>query len=121
MDDFMSCFNNIFDQESIEKFFQREVVRFTIENFCKFLKNNDYTIIKNNEVNKNSENQDILQNLDEINNINNNNSNSNAKELEMGLSVDNNNIGSCNNIQQSKKMKEIICPHTDKKHYAKVI
>lgn len=66
--------NKIFEEETIEKYFQKEVIRFTIENFCKYLKDNGYTIIKN----KNEESED------------------------------------------TSKKKEMICPHTDKKHYAKV-
>ena len=64
--------NKIFDQDTIEKYFQKEVIRFTIENFCKYLKDNGYTIIKN------------------------------GSEEDVG------------------KKKEMVCPHTDKKHYAKV-
>jgi hypothetical protein len=32
---------------SLEKHFQKEVIKFTIENFCKFLKSNGYAIVKN--------------------------------------------------------------------------
>jgi hypothetical protein len=66
--------NKIFDQDTIEKYFQKEVIRFTIENFCKYLKDNGYTIIKSNK----EESEEIT------------------------------------------KRKGMICPHTDKKHYAKV-
>ena len=80
--DIINSFSKIFDHDTIEKFFQKEVIRFTIENFCKFLKDNGYTIIKN----------------------------------------DNNNIKiDDEDDKNSRKNKEMICPHTDKKHYAKVI
>jgi hypothetical protein len=65
--------NKIFDQDTIEKYFQKEVIRFTIENFCKYIKDNGYTIIKN------------------------------GSEEDAG------------------KKKEMVCPHRDKKHYAKVL
>jgi hypothetical protein len=61
--------NSFFNQDTKEKHFQKEVIRFTIENFCKYLKENGYSIIKN----------------------------------------------------EVFKKKEMICPHTDKKHYAKVV
>ena len=80
-DDFIKSFSKIFDQDTIEKYFQKEVIRFTIENFCNFLKNNGYTIIKNNE------------------------------DIE----------GSSDEERGNRKNKEIICPHTDRKHYAKVV
>jgi hypothetical protein len=91
LDGFMSCFNNIFDHESIEKFFQKEVVRFTIENFCKFLKGNGYMITKANEARDHKEDSEGKIDFESVNNI------------------------------QPKRGKEVICPHTDKKHYAKVI
>jgi hypothetical protein len=75
-DDLLGSFNKFFDHDTIEKYFQKEVIRFTIENFCKYLKENGYTIIKNNH----EESEDI-----------------------------------------GMKKKEMICPHTDKKHYAKVV
>jgi hypothetical protein len=79
--DFLGSFNKIFDQDTIEKYFQKEVIRFTIENFCNYLKNNGYTILKNcdDEVSEDEEDK------------------------------------------TNKKQKEIICPHTDRKHYAKVL
>ncbi len=75
-DDGVNNFNKAFDQETIEKYFQKEVIRFTIENFCKYLKENGYSIIK----------QDNER----------------------------------NDSDQKSKKKELKCPHTDKKHYAKV-
>jgi hypothetical protein len=80
-DDFINSFNKILDQDTIEKYFQKEVIRFTIENFCNFLKNNGYTIIKNEECDRSEDDED----------------------------------------KSNRKMKEMMCPHTDRKHYAKVI
>lgn len=76
-DDGVNNFNKVFDQDNIEKYFQKEVIRFTIENFCKYLKQNGYSIIKQDEQKNDSDEKNI------------------------------------------KKM-ELKCPHTDKKHYAKV-
>jgi hypothetical protein len=64
--------NKILNKDSIENYFQKEVIRFTIENFCKYLKDNGFTIVKNNTE------------------------------------------------EDGGKKKEMVCPHTDKKHYAKV-
>jgi hypothetical protein len=76
--DLDTSFNKIFDHATIEKHFEKDVIRFTIENFCKYLKTNGYSIVKQNK-NKNDSDGRI-----------------------------------------NPKMKELKCPHTDKKHYAKV-
>jgi hypothetical protein len=117
LNDFMNNMLNTNFSLDIEKHFQKEVVRYTIENFCKYLKENGYEIIKNesksyenqmqqqgNICSSSSYNQPNIQDNENI--IYSNNSNI-VKDEDMDGS------------NQARRMKELICPHTDKKHYAK--
>jgi len=114
-------------EEGVEKYLNNEVIRCTIENFCKFLFQNGYCIVKNpkatenNSVVVNNSNnvfQNILQNniaFDGNNSVNFNNSN-NLNQSEASQS------GAADDGDSEKKLrtKEIFnCPHTDRKHYAK--
>jgi hypothetical protein len=82
---------------SLEKHFQKEVVKYTIENFCKYLKTNGYSIIKSSSMDDNSEKDSNLEN----------------QEIEDMLKLQDD----CQNEYSTRK--ENTCPHTDKRHYAK--
>lgn len=89
--------NNSPGFSSLEKHFQKEVVKYTIENFCKFLKNNGYSIVKNSSVDENSEKESNVEN----------------QEMEDILKLHED-----GNVSYTGR-KENMCPHTDKRHYAK--
>ena len=82
---------------SMEKSFQKEVVKYTIENFCKFLKTNGYSIIKASSMDENSDKE----------------SNSDPQEIEDILKLQE------EGQNEYSTRKENTCPHTDKRHYAK--
>jgi hypothetical protein len=137
-----STFLNFFSlndsiSSAIEKHFQIEIVKFTIENFCKYLKSNGYVIVKktknekyyekyspnsSNQPNSNKLNNNIVNNDINIPEIDLNEIVNDQRERELGLNeIDYEEIDAEEGYSDIKKMKEIICPHTDKKHYAKVI
>lgn len=125
------CSNNLFGFmnnqnfnngiQSIEKQFQKEVVKFTIENFCTYLKSNGYIITKqsNNESiktekkkglqkfrNNNSENilnESLLENM----------------EKEDEISFDKQIFHKKPPNKDEKSKKSWLCPHIDKAHYAR--
>ncbi len=82
---------------SLEKHFQKEVVKYTIENFCKFLKSSGYTITKDSEVEENSDKESSQGN----------------PEIEDVTKLQN------EGHNEFLGKKENTCPHTEKRHYAK--
>jgi hypothetical protein len=115
-------FNGSFPSKSdiMEKYINNEVIRCTIENFCKFLFANGYCIVNNNKLSTNLSQssffQNLLQNNFNLDNLNKSNSNNN---ISNEFSNSNNYLDPEDSIR--KKTKDIInCPHTDRKHYAKV-
>jgi hypothetical protein len=131
--DFLNYFNynNNFCQ-SVEKHFQKEVVKYTIENFCSYLKENGYAIVKTSSIQNNCEvrNNNINENISFSNNNNNNNKNSSIAGILDHMIMDSdlkgeveyhsqNEEDSTNKLYSQRKMKEVNCPHADKKHYAK--
>jgi len=112
----------------MEKYINNEVIRCTIENFCKFLFQNGYCIVKNPKVqnsvqiaggtsNQNNVFQNILQNNIAFDGNTSVNFNHNANAASEASQVSGNND---NSDSERKRTKEILnCPHTDRKHYAK--
>lgn len=99
---------------TFEKNFQKEVVKCTVENFCKYLKTNGYTIVK-----KPPQKEEI------INNRSNNGQGDfigNFIEPPDGIVNDEEDYDNCSNnnpATHSSRSKGLGCPHAGKKHYAK--
>ena len=106
------------DLGSRSPFVNNEVISLTIENFCKFLFTNGYSIIsrQNKQKNNNIQLNDIFGTLIKNNNIYN--------LIESSKNVkykSNNNLMDNNDDSYKKKTKDNInCPHSERKHYAKV-
>jgi hypothetical protein len=87
---------NINFQPQLNNIFQKEMIKYIINSFCDFLRKNNYTIAKNDELRVLKENLPSFL-FDE---------------------------GENNSISLQDEMintgKEIQCPHKDRKHYAKV-
>ncbi len=118
--------NNNFNNgiQSIEKHFQKEVVKFTIENFCTYLKSNGFIIVKkSNDENistssKRKKNTQMFNDNSE-NILNDNLSECSQKEEKNSFDKKFLNKKSASTLREEKSKKSWLCPHVDKAHYAR--
>lgn len=102
----MDILNGKEHQETkVEQQFQKKIVKHTIDSFCKYLKGNGYSIVKTNQAGQFSGTFDLSA------------ENEDTPDDERG-SLKETKIENREDMS-NRKMKQVNCPHRDRKHYAK--